>query len=78
MMNFSQGTSATWYMTHFAFHQTRNSPGDEIANVNFLTTTLTVDILHQPSVYHVYHIIVSDVSLKTGCFGIHFCRRKFR
>jgi len=34
--------------------------------------------VHRPSVYHVYHIIVGDISLKTRCFGLHFCRRKFR
>jgi len=25
-----------------------------------------------------YHIIVSDISLTTRCFGLHFCRKKFR
>jgi len=27
--------------------------------------------------YHVYRIIVSDISLKIRCFGLHFCRRMF-
>ena len=27
--------------------------------------------------YHVYDIIVSDISLKTRCFGLHFCHRMF-
>jgi len=49
----------------------------------FYNDTYTVDTftkLHRPSVYHVglYHIIVSDISLKTRCFGLHFCRKKFR
>ena len=35
-------------------------------------------LLHRPSVYHVYHIIVSDIAAKTRCFGLHFCRRQFR
>jgi len=26
----------------------------------------------------VYRIIVSDISLKIRCFGLHFCRKKFR
>jgi len=28
--------------------------------------------------YNVYHSIVSDISLKIRCFGLHFCHRKFR
>jgi len=32
-------------------------------------------ILHQPSVFHV---IISDTLLKTRCFALHFCCRKFR
>jgi len=27
---------------------------------------------------YLYHIIVSDMSLKTWCLGLHFCRRKLR
>jgi len=42
-------------------------------------TLMQCTFLHRPSVYHVYHnIIVSDISLKTGCFGLNFCRGKFR
>ena len=28
--------------------------------------------------YHVNGIIVSDISLKSRCFGLHFCRKKFK
>jgi len=38
---------------------------------------LLPDIYDIPSVYHVYHIIVSDIALKTRCLGVNFCRRKF-
>jgi len=35
-------------------------------------------LLRRPSVYHACHIIVSDIAVKTRCFGLHFCRRQFR
>jgi len=49
--------------------------------VNFCEHEYTVTLwilLHRPSVYHVYHIIVSDVSLKLDALGYIFCHRKFR
>jgi len=43
-------------------------------NVEFLSyTPMILNCLN-----HVYHIIISDISLKTRCFGLHFCRRMFR